>query len=145
MQEQVVLSIDPGREKCGIAVVHKDQGIKYKTIIDTAVLSETVIAIATTHDISTVVIGDGTTSGMAQACLRQLNVNGQKLNIIPVNEYRSTDEARRRYWADHPPGGLKRLIPTSMQVPPVPVDDYVAVILAERYFALPLSMSLRTE
>ena len=38
------------------------------------------------------------------------------------------------YWREHPPRGLMRLIPVTMQVPPVPVDDYVAVILAERYF-----------
>jgi len=27
-----------------------------------------------------------------------------------------------------------RLIPVTMRTPPVPVDDYVAVILAERFF-----------
>ena len=31
--------------------------------------------------------------------------------------------------------GLRRLLPTSMQVPPVPVDDFVAVILGTRFLA----------
>ncbi|HKM17981.1 MAG TPA: pre-16S rRNA-processing nuclease YqgF, partial [Limnochordia bacterium] len=33
----------------------------------------------------------------------------------------------------HPPRGWRRLLPVSLQTPPVPIDDYVAVILAQRY------------
>ena len=40
---------------------------------------------------------------------------------------------KREYQAT--PRGLRRLLPTSMQVPPVPVDDFVAVILGTRYLA----------
>ena len=53
--------------------------------------------------------------------------------IEVVDEYRTTDEARKLYWKIHPPRGLWRLVPTTMRVPPVPVDDLVAVILARRY------------
>jgi RNase H-fold protein (predicted Holliday junction resolvase) len=130
----LVLAIDPGREKCGIAVVHKEQGLIYKTIITTAELFTTVNKLAAVHKLTTVIIGDGTTTHTAQTALATITVNGQGLKVIPVNEYRSTDEARKLYWVNNPPRGLKRLIPTSMQVPPVPVDDFVAVILAERYF-----------
>ena len=48
-------------------------------------------------------------------------------------EYRTTDDAKRAYWAAHPPTGWRRFFPTSMQVPPAPVDDFVAVLLAKRY------------
>ena len=50
-----------------------------------------------------------------------------------VDEYRTTDDARRVYWKAHPPTGWRRFLPTGMQVPPVPVDDFVAVLLAQRY------------
>jgi RNase H-fold protein (predicted Holliday junction resolvase) len=132
--QNIVIAIDPGREKCGIAVVHKEQGVIYKTIAATADLPGVVTILATTHNVFTAVIGDRTTSHTAQATLTGIKVNGQEITVIPVNEHRSTDEARKRYWVEHPPKGIKRLLPTTMQVPPGPVDDYVAVILAERYF-----------
>ena len=134
MSDELVLAIDPGREKCGLAVVHKEQGLLYKTIIATGELPQTVASLAADHSLTTIVIGDGTTTQTAQTVLAAVSVNGQSLTVIPVNEYRSTDEARVRYWHSHPPRGLKRLLPTGMLVPPVPVDDFVAVILAERYF-----------
>lgn len=134
MQIHNVLAIDPGREKCGIAIVHKVNGLEYKTIIETNKLAEVVNSLIQSYNVPTIVMGDGTTSLTAQAALSRLKINGEPISIIKINEYRSTDEARRRYWADNPPKGLWRLIPTTMQTPPVPVDDYVAVILAERYF-----------
>ncbi|QDR82053.1 pre-16S rRNA-processing nuclease YqgF [Sporomusa termitida] len=130
-----VLAIDPGREKCGLAVVHREQGLIDKTIIATVDLPDRVATLAAAHNLTTVIIGDGTTTQTAQAVLAAITVKGQRLTIVPVNEYRSTDEARVRYWRCHPPRGLKRLLPTGMLVPPVPVDDFVAVILAERYFS----------
>jgi len=133
--EDMVVAIDPGREKCGVAVVHRDRGVLFKTIVATAELVSAVAELATTYKVATLVIGDRTTSLIAQAELANVWADGQKVTIIPVNEHRSTDEARKRYWREHPPRGLKRLIPTTMQVPPCPVDDYVAVILAERYFS----------
>jgi RNase H-fold protein (predicted Holliday junction resolvase) len=133
--EDMVVAIDPGREKCGLAVVHKEQGIICKTIIATPGLAVAAANLAATYKLTTVIIGSSTTSATARAELDAIHVNGHKLTLIPVNEYRSTDEARKRYWRDNPPQGLKRLIPTTLQVPPVPVDDYAAVILAERYFA----------
>ena len=135
MAQDMVIAIDPGREKCGIAVVHKVQGVIYKTIIATADLVRVVTTLATTHKVFTAVIGDRTTSHAAQAALTGIRVSEQRVTVIPVNEHCSTDEARKRYWIEHPPKGFKRLLPTTMQVPPGPVDDYVAVILAERYFA----------
>lgn len=135
MLTDMVLSVDPGREKCGIAIVHKQEGIIYKVIVATAELAATVESLATTYNLTTIIIGNSTTSRTAQNDLRAISVKGQKITLVPVNEYRSTDQARKRYWLDNPPKGLRRLIPTTLQVPPVPVDDYAAVILAERYFA----------
>lgn len=134
MPKDMVLSVDPGREKCGVAIVHKQEGIIYKSIIATAELATTVEALATAYNLTTVIIGNSTTSRTAQLGLKKITVKGQKITLVPINEYRSTDQARKRYWLDNPPKGLMRLIPTSLQVPPVPVDDYAAVILAERYF-----------
>ena len=52
-----------------------------------------------------------------------------------VDERHTTERARLRYYQDHPPRGLWRLVPLGLQVPPVPYDDYAAVVMAEDYLA----------
>ena len=131
---EIIIAVDPGREKCGIAVVHKEKGVLTQQVINTAVLNSVVQKFITDYHTSTVVIGDRTSSQEAKEKLEQIIIEAQPLVVIFVDEHKSTDQARQRYWADNPPRGLMRLIPVTMQVPPKPVDDYVAVILAERYF-----------
>ena len=54
--------------------------------------------------------------------------------LLPVvDEYRTTELAKREYWKAHPPTGWRRFLPVTMQVPPEPVDDFVAVLLGRRY------------
>ena len=132
---ETIIAIDPGREKCGIAVVHRQNGVLTQKVINTIELNTVVQQLITDYHTSTVVIGDGTSSHEAKQSLEQIKIAGQPLVVIFVDEHHSTDQARIRYWSENPPRGLMRLIPVTMQVPPKPVDDYVAVILAERYFA----------
>ena len=56
-----------------------------------------------------------------------------RLELVVVDEYRTTELAKGEYWKAHPPTGWRRLLPVTMQVPPVPVDDFVAVLLGRRY------------
>lgn len=131
---QIIIAIDPGREKCGIAVVHQGKGVLQQEVIVTGQLKEVVQTLIAAHHPKQVVIGDGTSSQEAKERLEEIITDGD-VGIVLVDERHSTDQARIRYWQEHPPTGWKRLIPVTMQVPPKPVDDYVAVILAERYFA----------
>ena len=50
-----------------------------------------------------------------------------------VNEFRTTERARGRYFQDHPPRGLWRLVPLGLQVPPIAIDDYAALVMGEDY------------
>lgn len=131
---QMIIAVDPGREKCGIAVVHKITGAIVRDVVPTDQLTAVVEELLTVHNVRTVVIGDGTSSQAAKEKLKNIRINEQGVEVILVNEGHSTDEARKRYWQENPPRGLMKFIPVTMQVPPKPVDDYVAVILAERYF-----------
>ncbi|GBG58021.1 hypothetical protein SPFL3102_01741 [Sporomusaceae bacterium FL31] len=126
----LVIAIDPGREKCGIAVVHKQNGVLYKNIVSTSQLLEAVVLSSRHYQTSLVVLGSGTSSVKAREKLQAAN---PKLDVVIVDEYRTTDAARIRYWQENPPGGFKRFIPVTMLVPSVPVDDYAAVIIAEKY------------
>lgn len=78
-----------------------------------------------------VVVGDGTGSKAFLDDLRRAGVAAR--DVALVDERLSSEEARRRYFAENPPRGWRRLLPWTLQTPPVPIDDYVAVILGERY------------
>jgi hypothetical protein len=76
-----------------------------------------------------VIVGSGTTSKQVVHELREFLPS---LGILVVDEKNTSLQARERYWEHNPRRGLRRLIPSTMQVPPEPVDDFVALILAER-------------
>jgi hypothetical protein len=60
-----------------------------------------------------------------------------EVDITTVDETGSTLEARVLYWQEHRPRGWRRLVPLSLQVPPEPVDDFAAVVLARRFLSAP--------
>lgn len=127
-----VIGIDPGREKCGVAVVDKQNGVLCRKVIDTKNLVKIVKIFVKEYKTKIIIIGNGTTSKDAQKKIVD-SFLAKEIELICVDEYRTTDLAKIRYWQENPPCGWRKIIPTSMQVPLVPVDDYVAVILAERY------------
>ena len=122
-----VLAIDPGREKCGVAVLASDGGVLVQRVVMTAELDATVGTLIRAYE-PTVIMGNGTTSADAKKRVEALGVP-----VTLVDEYRTTDAAKCAYWKAHPPRGWRRLVPRGMLVPPVPVDDFVAVILAQRF------------
>lgn len=132
--DQMIIAIDPGREKCGIAVVHPENGVLLQKVINTAQLRNVILELIIEYNTRHIIMGDGTSSKEAKCTLEQINIEGQSITVILIDEHHSTDQARQLYWKKNPPRGLMRLIPVTMRVPPEPVDDYVAVILAKRFF-----------
>lgn len=130
---QYIIAVDPGREKCGIAVVNSTEDAVLQRVVETTELVNCVRQLAEQYATLTVILGDGTAHKQAENELRGVQVGDKLLNVELINEKHSTEEARYLYWKNNPPKGLKRLIPVSMQVPPEPVDGYVAIILARRY------------
>ncbi|MGQ9454854.1 MAG: hypothetical protein ACUVRS_05510 [Armatimonadota bacterium] len=132
----VVLAIDPGREKCGLAVVRRIAGHagKFETlcrgVISANELPSIVSELFERFGPQEVVVGDGTNSAVVADIVRQLGAQ-----VVVVSEKDSTLSARKRFFLENPPKGWRRFIPLSLQVPDRAYDDYVAVILAERYFA----------
>ena len=126
----VVAAVDPGREKCGMAFLAEDGRLLDQAIVGTERLADELSARSRRFEPDVLVLGNGTTSRAAEAAIRRALPS---LVVEIVDEYRTTDDARRAYWEAHPPTGWRRFLPTGMQVPPVPVDDFAAVILARRY------------
>ena len=145
-QYSTVIAIDPGKDKCGLAIV-KCQGFSVHRVLDAVAehgivpRSEVVDAIRELFKRfpnSQIVIGHATTSSVLRAELQRVWPEDE---IAVVDETGSTLEARGLYWQANPPRGWRRLSPLSLQVPPLPIDDFAAMVLAARF----LTSSTRTE
>lgn len=131
-----VMAIDPGRAKCGVAVVARPAGsadpeVLHQQVVGADDIGRVAEELAVRFRPEVVLVGGGTAS-------RAVVELAESLGAAPVrvvDEGRTTLQARARYFRHNPPRGLRRLIPLSMQTPRRPYDDYVAVILAERYLA----------
>lgn len=128
-----VLAIDPGREKCGVAVVGPGGRVLYRAVVARRELVREVDLLAARFAPSAVVVGDRTGANAVEQELGGLDWVRRAGGVRRVDERGSSHLARQRYWAENPPRGLWRLVPTGMRVPPCPVDDLAAIILAERY------------
>lgn len=125
-----VLAIDPGRSKCGLAVVRGDGTPLQLRIVPAPNLGAAVAELVQAHGVATVLMGDRTTSREAARIVRGSCPGAQ---VRFVDEHMSTLRARQRYFDAHPPRGLLRLLPRGLRTPPEPYDDYVALVLAEDY------------
>lgn len=128
---QSILAIDPGSEKCGLAVLDGDQILLQEIVLRSEIVNRLRNVLP---EAGPIVVGDGTGS---RAFIKELveSMPEVRHRVVTVDEKLSSVEARALYWQHNPPQGWRRLLPVSLQTPPVPFDDYVAVILAKRYQA----------
>ncbi|BAS54945.1 resolvase RNase H domain protein fold protein [Leptolyngbya boryana NIES-2135] len=130
-EQPVILGFDPGRQKCGVAVMGVDRRIYYHQVISSEETISTISSLRSQFPISLLVMGDQTSS---KTWRQKLETDlSEPMRIITVDERNSSLEARDRYWQMYPPKGLTRLIPEGMRTPPRPIDDIVAILLIERY------------
>ena len=125
----MLLGIDPGTRKCGYAVVERLDA--QPLALGIAQLTEFTAQLATLRaafPIDMVAIGHGTNAAVVSAVVREAG-----LPFVLVDERETTLRARARFFIDHPPRGWKRLIPRGMLLPDRPIDDYAALLIAERY------------
>jgi RNase H-fold protein (predicted Holliday junction resolvase) len=133
MTQPMILGFDPGKDKCGVAVMGVDRQLHYHEVV----LSDHAIAsiqeLRQRFPISLLVMGDQTTSKRWKQQLQ--SELSEEMNIVLIDERYSTLEARDRYWQMYPPQGLTKLLPQGMRQPPRPIDDIVAILLIERYLS----------
>ena len=130
-----ILAIDPGREKCGAAVLDQEKTVLWHGVVATAELLPVSRELTKQYGLRTVILGNQTYSGEIRQLLQPLLDQKQGLEIIFVDERGSTEAARARYWQAFPPSGWRRFIPRGLLVPPCAIDDFAAIILGERYLA----------
>jgi len=125
----VILGIDPGTRKCGYAVLSQAGGAPVEIgIVETPQLGPLAVALVARHPIRAIALGSGTHAPPVALALRACGIP-----VHVVDERETTLRARFRYFKDNPPKGWRRWVPRGMLLPPRPIDDYAALLIAERY------------
>ena len=128
----IILGFDPGKDKCGVAIVDRNRQLLYHQVVLTVETIEEITSLCQQYHVTQIVMGDRTTSKQWK---QKLTTAFPTLPITLIDENYSTLEARDRYWQMYPPNFFTGLIPQGMRQPPRAIDDIVAIILIERYFA----------
>ena len=124
-----LISIDPGKYKCGMVLVDvKKQKVDQAIILKTGLIEEYVRNLNTVKDISKIIIGNGTTSRDIRNKL-----NFFKKQIITFEEKNTTFRAKARYFELFPISGLKLLIPREFFILNKNLDAISALIILEDY------------
>lgn len=127
---RVILGIDPGTRKAGYAVVDDQGRVLGQGIEPPEEFLARLGSFTGGRTVSAIALGSGTNSKAFRLKLAELGVP-----IHLVDESETSLQARRLYFSEHPVKGWRRLIPLGMQLPPCPIDDYAAILIARRYLA----------
>jgi RNase H-fold protein (predicted Holliday junction resolvase) len=124
-----VITIDPGKSKCGLVLAEITEKKVYEAIIVKSELLESYVRkLITTEKISQIIIGNGTTSREIKEKL-----NFFKKEIITFEEKNTTYRAKARYFELFPITGLKFLIPREVFILNKNLDAISALIILEDY------------
>lgn len=126
----VILAVDPGRDKCGLALVSPGSAPEKLAIVPRQELARVALGIAGERQLAAILVGDRTTGRDVAGEIEALEP-GCPVRLVP--EHNTTLRARERYFQDNPPTGWRRLLPRGLLLPPRPVDDYAALLIAEEW------------
>ena len=124
-----VITIDPGRSKCGLVLAEISEKKVYKAIILKSELLENYVRnLIAAENISQIIIGNGTNSGAIREKLYFF-----KKEIITFEEKNTTYRAKARYFELFPISGLKFLMPREFFILNKNLDAISALIILEDY------------
>ncbi len=139
-----VITIDPGKSKCGLVLAEMSEKKVYKAIILKSELLENYVRhLIAAEDVSQIIIGNGTTSNEIREKLYFF-----KKEIITFEEKNTTYRAKARYFELFPISGLKFLIPREVFILNKNLDAISALIILEDYcktkFTLNQNIDIKT-
>jgi len=132
-----VISIDPGKSKCGLVLAEISEKKVYEAIIlKSELLEDYVRNLNTVENISKIIIGNGTTS-------REITkkMDFFKKEIIIFEEKNTTFRAKSRYFELFPISGLKFLIPRDIFILNKNLDAISALIILEDYCKIKFTLN----
>tara|TARA_B100000614_G_C14427755_1_gene444798 strand:+ start:372 stop:809 length:438 start_codon:yes stop_codon:yes gene_type:complete len=127
-----VISIDPGKSKCGLVLAEINEKKVYEAkVLNSELLESYIKNLNNLEEISKIIIGNGTTSKETKEKL-----NFFKKEIITFEEKNTTYRAKKRYFELFPIKGLKFLIPREVFILNKNLDAISALIILEDYFQI---------
>ena len=139
-----VITIDPGKIKCGLILAEISEKKVYIAIIVKSEFLENYLRnLIASEEISRIIIGNGTSSKQIREKLYFF-----KKEIITFEEKNTTYRAKERYFELFPIRGLKSLIPREIFILNKNLDAISALIILEDYckikFALNQNIDFKT-
>ena len=132
-----VITIDPGKSKCGLVLAEISEKKVYKAIIlKSEFLGNYVRNLITAEEISQIIIGNGTTNREIREKLDFF-----KKEIITFEEKNTTYRAKARYFELFPISGLKFLIPREVFILNKNLDAISALIILEDYYKMKFTLN----
>ena len=132
-----VITIDPGKSKCGLVLAEISEKKVYKAIILKSELLENFVRhLIAAEDISQIIIGNGTTSKEIREKLYFF-----KKEIITFEEKNTTFRAKARYFELFPIKGLKFLMPREFLIVNKNLDAISALIILEDYCKMKFTLN----
>ncbi|MCH2563092.1 MAG: hypothetical protein MK084_09390 [Prochlorococcus sp. ALOHA_A2.0_50] len=132
-----VITIDPGKSKCGLVLAEISEKKVYKAIILKSELLENYLRnLITAEDIEQIIIGNGTTSREIREKLHFF-----KKEIITFEEKNTTYRAKARYFELFPISGLKFLMPREVFILNKNLDAISALIILEDYCKMKFTLN----
>ena len=124
-----VITIDPGKSKCGLVLAEISEKKVYKAVILKSELLENYVRnLIAADDISQIIIGNGTTSREIREKLYFF-----KKEIITFEEKNTTYRAKARYFELFPISGPQFLMPREVFLINKNLDAISALIILEDY------------
>ena len=132
-----VITIDPGKSKCGLVLAEISEKKVYKAIIlKSELLGDYVRNLITAEEISQIIIGNGTTNREIREKLDFF-----KKEIITFEEKNTTYRAKARYFELFPISGLKFLMPREVFILNKNLDAISALIILEDYCKMKFTLN----
>ena len=124
-----LISIDPGKYKCGLVLAEiREKKVYEASIIKSELLEGYVRKLNSVENVSKIIIGNGTTS---REIIKKMDFF--KKEIIIFEEKNTTFRAKSRYFELFPISGLKFLIPRDIFILNKNLDAISALIILEDY------------
>ena len=139
-----LISIDPGKCKCGLVLVDIDKKkVDQAVVLNTKILPKYVKTLIGFENISKVIIGNGTTSKENREKLKFID-----RDLIIFEEKNTTYRAKKRFFELFPISGLKILLPKELFIMNKNLDAVSALIILEDYcndkFTLSKDIDIKT-
>jgi len=131
-----VITIDPGKIKCGLVLAEISEKKVYEAIILKSELIENYVRnLIAAEDVSQIIIGNGTTSNEIREKLYFF-----KKEIITFEEKNTTYRAKARYFELFPISGLNFLMPREVFILNKNLDAISALIILEDYYKMKFTL-----